>query len=214
MTTDPPLRSVRLDDDERGGWSSDRPRPGAAARPDRPRAVAVRGRVLTPTDRIRYAPGSLLLLAAADAGSRDRFAQRVLEDPGLLLTAERVRALLAGRVPAEQLEERADQLLEAAVARRLAAGETVVLGPGGLGPAERARWARLAAAHRRPRHLILLEVSADLVPDEVRPDLNALRRALDAGELGGEGFHSSLRLGGAAVYELRRILFRDRPREP
>lgn len=211
MSTDPPQRSVRIDDDERGGWSSDRPRSGNA--PRRPADVSVRGRVLTPTDRIRYSPGSLLLITAADPQARDRFAAKVLEDPKLLLSFEKVRALLEGRVSEEELDTRAGELLETAIVRRLEAGETVVVAPYRLAAEEREYYVRLAAERRRPRHLILLEVPADKVGDDERAELNQLRRTLDAGELGDEGFHSSLRLGGDSAFELRRILFRNRPRE-
>ena len=45
-------RSVKISDNERTGWSSDRPRrPGEAERPPRKLDVSVRGRVLSPTDR-------------------------------------------------------------------------------------------------------------------------------------------------------------------
>ena len=51
-------RSVKISDNERGGWSSDRPRrPGEAERPPRKLDVSVRGRVLAPSDRMRYSPG-------------------------------------------------------------------------------------------------------------------------------------------------------------
>ena len=57
-----PPRSVKIADNERGGWSSDRPRrPGEPERPPRKQDVSVRGRVLAPTDRMRYNPGSLLV---------------------------------------------------------------------------------------------------------------------------------------------------------
>jgi hypothetical protein len=43
--------------------------------------------------------------------------------------------------------------------------------------------------------------------------LNDVRRALDAGELGEEGFQTAMRLGGASIGELKRIVFRPPPRE-
>ena len=43
--------------------------------------------------------------------------------------------------------------------------------------------------------------------------LNELRRALDAGELGAEGFQTALRLGGGSAAEVKRIVFRSLPRE-
>ena len=49
--------------------------------------------------------------------------------------------------------------------------------------------------------------------DEDAAALNELRRALDAGELGAEGFQTALRLGGSAPAEVRRIVFRAAPRE-
>jgi hypothetical protein len=108
MSTAQPPRSVRFSDDERGAWSSDRPRrDGAAARPA---DISTRCRILTPSDRLRYSPGSLLLLVSPSAAERDRFATRVLEDRNAYLTLDKVRALIAGRVPAEQAEERAGRL--------------------------------------------------------------------------------------------------------
>jgi predicted kinase len=204
-------RSVRISDDERGGWSSDRPRREGG--PVRPADIGVRCRVLQPTDRMRYSPGSLLLILSASLEERDRFAGRVIEDRGALLSLERVRGLLAGRVPEDQIEAKAAELLEAAAAKRLNANESVVIAAGVLDAEGRERFARLAAANRRPRHLILVETSRDQVAEEDRIALNELRTVLDAGELGAEGFHSALRLGGGTIGELKRIVFRPEPRE-
>ena len=55
---------------------------------------------------------------------------------------------------------------------------------------------RLAARFKRPRHLILVDTSGEGVHDDDRAALNELRRRLDAGELGAEGFQTALRLGG------------------
>ena len=74
-----PPRSVKIAENERGGWSSERPRrPGEPERPPRLADVSVRGRVLAPSDRLRYAPGSLLLLVGADAPSVEALGARVL----------------------------------------------------------------------------------------------------------------------------------------
>ena len=70
---------------------------------------------------------------------------------------------------------------------------------------------RLAAAHRRARHLVLVEAGKDSVAEEDRAPLTELRNALDAGELGQEGFMTSLRLGGRMVEELKRIVFAPPP---
>ncbi len=88
-----------------------------------------------------------------------------------------------------------------------------MLAPDGLDAAERARYVHLAAAQRRPRHLILLEVPRERVSEDDLPALNELRRALDAGELGAEGIQTALRLGGGTAEEVKRILFRPPPRE-
>lgn len=212
MTTPPSTRSVKFSDDERGGWSSDRPRREGAA--PRPADVSVRCHVLGPTDRMRYTPGSLVMIVSADHAERDRFARRtLLEDQAAILSLDKVRALLAGRVPSGQEEERAAQLLDAAATKRFAAGEAVVLLADGLSFEERDHWVRLAHRHRRPRHLILIEVGKDKVADDEKPALNELRRRLDGGELGDEGFHTALRLSGPTIGELKRIVFRPPPRD-
>lgn len=212
MPTNPPTRSVKFSDDERGGWSSDRPRRGGDA-PRRPVDVSTRCRTLAPADRLRYSPGSLLLIVAPSAAERDRFAARVLEDRGAYLTLDKVRALLDGRVPAAQVEERARELLDTAVGRRLAAGETVALGADGLSREERERYVRMAHAVRRPRHAILLEAGRDEADEDARAALDELRRALVAGELGEEGIQTALRLSGGTVAEVKKIVFRPPPRD-
>jgi AAA domain-containing protein len=211
VPTPPSQRSVKISSDERGGWSSDRPRREGG--PARPADISVRCRVLDPADRLRYAPGSLLLIASPAATERDRFAERVLEDPGSLLSLEKIRGLLAGRVPQEEVEARAAELLEATARKRLAAGVSVAISAPGLAAEERERYARMAAEARRPRHLVLLEVGRDQVRDEDRAPVNELRRRLDAGELGAEGFATALRLGGNSGSEVKRILFRPPPRD-
>ena len=103
VTSEP--RSVKIGENERTGWSSDRPRrPGAADRPPRRPDVSVRGRVLSPTDSLRYSPGSLLLIACPDATTREAFSERVLTEKGALLTLGKIRALLRGKVAAGELD--------------------------------------------------------------------------------------------------------------
>jgi len=211
MASRPSARSVKIGEDERTGWSSDRPRRDGA--PPRPANLSVHCRVLAPADRLRYSPGSLLIVVGASAAERDSFLERLIEDRASLLSAAKVRTLLAGRVGEDELEERAQELLGAAVAKRLANKETVVVAAETLDPAERERFVRPAAALKRPRHLILLETSRDQVSEEDHAPLNELRRALDAGELGAEGFQTALRLGGGSAIEVKRILFRPPPRE-
>jgi predicted kinase len=212
MPTPPNARSVKISEDERGGWSSDRPRRGGAAA-ERPADVSVRGRVLSPSDTMRYSPGSLLVVVSPSAEARDSLLNRVLETQSTVFGLDKVRALVAGRVPADQEEEQAAQLLDKAVAKRLENGESVVLAASTLEPDERDRYVRMAHGFKRPRHLILLEASRDQVADEDRAALNDLRRRLDAGELGKEGFQTSLRLGGSTTSELKRIVFRPPPQD-
>ena len=101
--TQPP-RSIKIGDNERGGWSSDRPRrPGESERPPRKVDVSVRGRVLSPTDRMRYSPGSLVLIACADPVLRARFTQRVIEEQSTVFSMDKLRPLRKGRVPDAEL---------------------------------------------------------------------------------------------------------------
>jgi predicted kinase len=162
---------------------------------------------------MRYSPGSLVVVVSASDAEREAFINRVIEEKGAIFTLAKVRGLIEGRVPAEELDERAAELQQAAVTKRLEAGETVVVGAEGLGAEERDRWARIAHGFRRPRHVILLETAKDQVGEEDALPLNELRTALDSGELGAEGFQTAMRLGGASIGELKRIVFRSPPRD-
>lgn len=211
MSDKPAARSVKISADERTGWSSERPRSDGA--PPRPVDISSRCRVLVPADRLRYSPGSLLIIVGPRAAEPAKFAERVIEERGAVLSSDRVRALLKGRVAPEEIDERAADLLHNAVLKRLDAGESVVLPLDGFDAAEREWYVRLAHPLRRPRHLILLEAGRDAVLDDERAPLDDLRRALDAGELGLEGFQTALRLGGNTLTDLKRIVFQPAPRE-
>ena len=211
MAEQPPTRSVKISEDERTGWSSDRPRRDGA--PPRPPSVSVRCRVLTPSDHVRYSPGSLLLLVCPSPAERDRFAEDLIDNRAALLSLGKVRALLEGRVTEEEIAARAVEILDAAVLKRLGANETVVIAAEGLGAEERERYVRMAARFKRPRHVILLDTSREGVQEEDRAVLNDFRRRLDAGELGAEGFNTALRLGGDSLSELKRIVFAHPPRD-
>jgi len=210
MPTPPNARSVRISEDERGGWSSDRPRRDGATRPV---DVSVRCRVLKPSDTLRYSPGSLLVVVSPSKAQRDRFLDRTLESQSPLLSLDKVRTLLEGRVAAEDVEERAAQLLDAAAQKRFEAGDSVVLAADGLDAGERDRFVRMAHRLKRPRHLILIEAPRDQVSDDDRGPLNDLRRRLDAGQLGAEGFQTAVRLGGATTGEVKRVVFRPPPQD-
>jgi hypothetical protein len=210
MSDEPTTRSVKISADERTGWSSERPRRDGS--PLRPPDVSVRSRVLSPSDQLRYSPGSLLLIVSGSGRERDRFTERLI-DSRALLSLGKIRALLAGRTAEEEIAERAQEVLDAAIHKRLEASETVVVAAEGLDAGERERYVRIAARAKRPRHLILVEANRAEVQDEDRAALNDLRRRLDAGELGQEGFQTALRIGGDAVSELKRIVFRPPPRD-
>ena len=64
--------------------------------------LTVHCRVLTPTQRLRYSPGSLLIVVSASPAERDRFLDRLIEDRACLLSLQRVRGLLSGRVADEE----------------------------------------------------------------------------------------------------------------
>jgi hypothetical protein len=162
---------------------------------------------------LRYSPGSLVVIVGPAASQPASVADRVVEERGAVLSAAKVRSLLTGRVPEDQLDAKARELLDAAVLRRIQANQSVVVATEDLDPAARERYARMAHGVRRPRHLILLEAPRDAVSDTERGPLDDLRRALDAGELGLQGFQTALRLGGAALSELKRIVFQPPPRQ-
>src|SRR3954464_12837296 len=102
MPNPPSPRSVKIGADERGGWSSDRPRPGGG--PARPADISTRCRVLSPSDRMRYSPGSVVIVISPIPGDADKFAERLIEERGALLSPSKVRGLLAGRVAEEEVD--------------------------------------------------------------------------------------------------------------
>ena len=87
-----------------------------------------------------------------------------------------MRALLAGKVAEDELDAKAQTLLDAAVRQALRGGR-VGRGPGAraLDARERERYVRLAAAHRRARHIVLVEAGKDSVAEEDRAPLTELR---------------------------------------
>jgi hypothetical protein len=203
-------RSVRIGADERTGWSSERPcRDGAPPRPGTYRC----GPGFCSHQIVFATRLEACCVVGAAASHPERFAERVVVERGLVLSLARVRALLAGRVAADEVEARSQELLDAAVLKRLKGGQSVVVAIPRFDSAERERLVRLAHGEQRPRHLILIETSRDRVVDEERRGLDELRRTLDAGELGREGFQTVLRLGGSSLTELKRIVFQRPPRD-
>jgi len=168
---------------------------------------------MAPSDRIRYSPGSLVVVVGSTQQAPETFADRVIEERGAVLSLARVRGLLTGRVGDDELEVRSRELLATAVAKRLREGLSVVVPIEGFDAEERERYTRLAHGNKRPRHLVLLDAGRNEISEQERPALDELRRALDAGEAGLEGFQTALRLGGNARTELKRIVFAPAPRD-
>lgn len=204
-------RSVKIGDDERLGWSSERPRKEGG--PVRPADISTRSRVLTPSDALRYAPGSLLVIVASSFDEANSFAERLVQNRGAIFSLPKVRALLEGRVAEEELESRAQELLAGAAAKRFDANETVVIVADSLETEAREPFVRLAATAGRPRHLILLEPAGVEVGEDDKALLTDLRRRLAATELGQEGFQTAMRLAGTSISELKRLDFRPAPRD-
>lgn len=198
-------RSVKIGDDERLGWSSERPRREGA--PVRPQDISTRNRVLRPSEELIYSPGSLVVMASSAPAEADAFVNRLVQSRGALFSLDKVRTLLQGRVDEDQVEQRAAELLTTAVAKRLEAGETVVIVTETLDPAEREPFVRAAASAGRPRHLILFEPAGVALDDDEKAALADLRRRLTAGEMGAEGFQTSLRLAGSSIGEVKRLDF-------
>ena len=204
-------RSVKIGDDERLGWSSERPRRESG--PPRPADISTRNRVLRPSEELMYSPGSLVVVASSDPDAADAFVNRLVQSKGALFSLNKVRTLLKGRVDDSELDGRAEELLGTAVAKRLESGETVVVVTETLEAEEREPFVRAAAAAGRPRHLLLFEPTGVELDEEDKAALADLRRRLTAGELGQEGFQTSLRLAGTSIGEVKRLDFQRPSRD-
>jgi predicted kinase len=204
-------RSVKIGDDERLGWSSERPRRDSG--PPRPTDISTRNRVLKPSEELMYSPGSLVVVASSAPGEAEAFVTRLVQQKGALFSMNKVRALLEGRVGEAELETRAQELLAGAIAKRLESGDTVVLVAETLDAEEREPFVRLAAGAGRPRHLVLFEPAGVDLDEEGKAALSDLRRRLTAGELGQEGFQTSLRLAGSTIGEVKRLDFQRPSRD-
>src|SRR3954453_18286473 len=118
-------RSVKFGEDERLGWSSERPRREGG--PQRPADISTRNRVLKHSEELMYSPGSLVVVASSAPDDADSFVNRMVQNKGALFSMNKVRSLLDGRVGEAELEARAQELLTSAIAKRLEAGDTVVI---------------------------------------------------------------------------------------
>jgi hypothetical protein len=204
-------RSVKIGEDERLGWSSERPRREGG--PPRPADISTRNRVLKPSEELMYSPGSLVVVVSSAPEEADAFVNRLVQNKGALFSMNKVRTLLEGRVGEAELESRAQELLTSAIAKRLESGETVLVVADTLDPEEREPFVRLAAAAGRPRHIVLFEPAGVDLDDEGKAALSDLRRRLTAGELGQEGFQTSLRLAGSTIGDVKRLDFQRPSRD-
>jgi hypothetical protein len=204
-------RSVKIGDEERLGWSSERPRRDGGR--ERPADISTRNRVLRPSEELIYSPGSLVVVVSGAPDDADAFVNRLVQTKGAVFSMGKVRSLLEGRVGEAELEARAQELLTNAVAKRLESGETVVLVAESLDAEEREPFVRLAAAAGRPRHLVLFEPAGVDLDEDGRAALSDLRRRLTASELGQEGFQTSLRLAGSTIGEVKRLDFQRPSRD-
>src|SRR6476660_8976884 len=100
-------RSVKIGDDERLGWSSERPRRESG--PPRPADISTRNRVLRPSEELMYSPGSLVVVASSDPDAADAFVNRLVQSKGALFSLDKVRKLLKGRVDDSELDGRAEE---------------------------------------------------------------------------------------------------------
>src|SRR3954462_8981611 len=92
----PQPRSVKIGEDERLGWSSERPRREGG--PTRPVDISTRNRVLKPSEEILYSPGSLLVFSATTRAQAEGFVNRFVQSKGAVMSMTKVRGLLQGRV--------------------------------------------------------------------------------------------------------------------
>ena len=203
-------RSVKIGEDERLGWSSERPRREGPARPV---DISTRNRVLKPSEELLHSPGSLLVIVSSSPPEAEAFVTRLVQNKSALMSMPKVRGLLQGRVSDEELDDRAAELLANAVAKRIESSETVVLLAETLAPEEREPYVGAAATAGRPRHIMLFEPAGIELSDEDKAALGDLRRRLTAGELGEEGFQTSLRLAGRSIGEVKRLDFQRPSRD-
>src|SRR6476619_8641180 len=148
-------RSVKIGEAERLGWSSERPRREGG--PQRPMDISTRNRVLKPSEELMYSPGSLVVVASSAPEQADKFVNRLVQQKGAVFSMDKVRTLLEGRVGADELDSRAQELLTNAITKRLEASDTVLVVMETLDVEEREPFVRLAVAAGRPRHIILFE---------------------------------------------------------
>ena len=143
---------------------------------------------------------ALVLLVGAAGSGKSSLAARLFE-PDSVLSSDALRAELSGDPANQAVSRLAFRLLHDRAERRLAAGRLTVIDATNVTAVARRPLHRLAARHARPAVAIVLDLPAAIclernarrpgrvVPEAaVRRQLADLRRSLDGGELGAEGF--------------------------
>ena len=95
-------------------------------RPERAPAPALSCEYPIPTSHLRYATGSLLVLAGPSGVGKSTFGNRLLPK-GSILSSDHMRQLISGDAGDMAASGQAFQLLHEVTSRRLAAGRTVIV---------------------------------------------------------------------------------------
>jgi len=211
---------VKISEHERSGYSSDRTRRGEIIGDDGDRPVNVRrarGRRLNPSNRLGYAPSSVIVLAGASRVGKTTFADRLFDKGSVaVLSIEKIRRMIASAPDESQARTQALSLIGQVAHQRLRAGQSVVLDGDALDPEERRGLVLIAQQARRPAHLIFLEGSREQLEESgadeaaLERDLPLaleLRRAVEQNRLGEEGFATVLTLTRRAADQVKQIGF-------
>jgi len=215
------LRSVKISEHERSGYSSDRTRRGEIIgddRADRPTTVRrARGRRLNPSNRLSYAPSSVIVLAGATGVGKTTFVERLFDKGSVaVLSIEKIRRMIAAPQDDAEARTKALSLIGQVAHQRLRAGQSVVLEGDALDADERRALVLIAQQARRPAHLIFLEGSPEQLQesgaDEAAlerdlPLAAELRRAVEQDRIGEEGFATVLTLTRRAADQVKQIGF-------
>jgi len=215
------LRSVKISEHERSGYSSDRTRRGEIigdSNGDRPANVRrARGRRLNPSNRLGYAPSSVIVLAGASRVGKTAFADRLFDKGSVaVLSLAKIRRMIAATDDEAKARAQALSLVGQVAHQRLRAGQSVVFDGDALDPEERRGLVLIAQQARRPAHLIFLEGSREQLEadgaDEATlerdlPLAAELRRAVEQERLGEEGFATVLTLTRRAADQVKQIGF-------
>jgi hypothetical protein len=202
------LRSVKIGADERTGWSSERPqrKTSGPGRPPKPPGKALN---VAASDTLSFPAGSLVVFTGADPVVVHRLLGRMLPKPALVSYDPLARAV-AEKVPAEQVAEVTLRLIAKRVAERREENQATVVETGDLSAELRTALAALAD-RRAGAHLVVLDSGRKAVADDER--FEALRTVVAgarSGEIGAEGFATSMVLGRVDLDKVTGIEFVQR----